>query len=186
MPIRFCQPFIATCLILGAIVEQPDARQRPVEGVILPLDSVRGHLIAVRGSIAHLERLRFLVDTGTYRTIIADRIARELHLRGSENKLSIFGQTHRAETIALSHIQVGPIRRQSFPALASDLSSLANRLGWQPDAIVGLDILLGHCLILDYRTRQLIFACQTGWSSSAPLEAPPAARGHRLGRHCYP
>lgn len=172
MSTRCCQTFIAACLILGAIVEDPDARQRPVEGAVLRLESVRGRLVAVRGSIAHLEGLRFLVDTGTYRTIIADRIARELQLRGSENKLSVFSQAHRAETIALSHIQVGPVRRQSFPALASDLSSLASRLGWQPDAILGLDILLGHCLILDYRTRQLIFACQTGWSSSVPLETP--------------
>jgi predicted aspartyl protease len=156
--------------MLGAMVEQPAEHQRPVEGVILPLESVRGRLVAVPGSIAHLERLRLLVDTGTYRTIIADRIARALQLRGLDAELSAFGQSRRAEDIVLPNVHVGHIRRQNFPVLAADLSSLAARLGWQPDAILGLDMLRGHCLTLDYRARQLIFACQTGWSTSVPLE----------------
>jgi predicted aspartyl protease len=172
MPNRSCQPLVAACLILGAVLKQPGAPKTAVEDLVLPLESVHGSLIAVRGSIANLERLRFLIDTGTYRTLIAERIARNLQLRSSNNAtLTIFGQAQLAEPVTLSHLQVGPIRRENFPVLAAELSSRVGTLGWQLDGILGLDLLRGHCLVLDYRTRQLIFGCQTGWSTSVPLDA---------------
>jgi predicted aspartyl protease len=170
MLMRCCQPFFATCLLFGAVFDQPDDSQRSAARVILPFEVIREGLIAVRGSIANLDHLRLLVDTGTYRTVIADRIARRLQLRGSADKLWVFGQSEPAERVELPHLQVGPIRRVNLSALAANLSSVAGRVGWQLDGILGLDVLGGHCLVLDYQARQLTFECQTGWSSSVPLD----------------
>ena len=157
---------------LEGIRTGPTARQTSTasRAVVLPLETPRGALIAVRGAIGKLERLRLLLDTGAYRSVLDDRIALELKLRGTADKMFVFGQALPAERIALPDLRLGPILKTDLPVLAADLSGLARRLGWQPDAIVGLDVLRGHCLIVDHRARQLIFECTSGWATNVACD----------------
>src|SRR5215472_17814717 len=46
----------------------------------IPFELQNGYLIVVRGSIGKLKNLSFVVDTGSSRTIVDERIARKLHL----------------------------------------------------------------------------------------------------------
>jgi predicted aspartyl protease len=137
---------------------------------VVPFEMPRGRLIAARGAIDRLDRLRFVVDTGTFRTVVDDRIVRELGLRGTADTMSVFGRLLPAERVALPEIRLGPLRRNGLSVLAADLSGFAQRLGWRPDAIVGLDVLRGQCLVVDYGARELHFACSTGWRTSVECD----------------
>jgi predicted aspartyl protease len=144
------------------------APQASAPAVVLPFAPARGNLVAVRGAIGHVDTLQFLVDTGTSRTVIDARIARELHLRGDPDVLSAFGQTLSAERVVLPGMRLGSIRAKDPSVLAADLSATASLVGLPLDAIVGVDVLRGHCVVVDYRARQLDFTCTTRWRVTEP------------------
>ena len=100
--------------------------------VVLPLETPRGALIAVRGAIGKLERLRLLLDTGAYRSVVDDRIALELKLRGTADKMFVFGQALPAERIALPDLRLGPILKTDLSVLAADSPALPAVLAGSP------------------------------------------------------
>jgi hypothetical protein len=51
-----------------------------------------GYLVVAKGSIGRLNNLTFLVDTGTARTLMDSRIAKQLQLAGVAHKLTVFDQ----------------------------------------------------------------------------------------------
>jgi predicted aspartyl protease len=182
MPTRFSSSSAATCLALAFVFElsftgpaasqisNARTRRETASPHVLPLEIPRGTLIAVRGAIGELSDLRLLLDTGAFRTVIDRRIAAELGLRGTASRMEIFGQHLPAERVSLPPLRLGPIQADGVSALTADLTELGSRLGWQPDAIVGLDVLRGQCFSVDYRARRLTFACTTAWSWQVTCE----------------
>jgi predicted aspartyl protease len=168
-------PLLAVCLVLALAHDQPlesFTRGRPptqditttlgAAGRALPFETPRGHLIAVRGAIGPLGAL-LLVDTGTSRTVVDRRIAQQLGLRGTADVIEVFGRRVEAQRVAIPPLTLGPIQAAGLSVLSADLSGMGQRLGGQPDAIVGLDVLRGNCLVIDYRTRTLSFTCSADW-----------------------
>ena len=74
------------------------ATAKPVPGQSerrdIPFKLHNGYLIVVKGSIGKLKNLSFVVDTGSYRSILDQRIAHKLHLKFSRS----------VEERALNHI----------------------------------------------------------------------------------
>ncbi|HSC25710.1 MAG TPA: aspartyl protease family protein [Vicinamibacterales bacterium] len=154
----------AVCLAATIAFGVPhDGTAGTADGQVIPFESPRGTLIAVRGAIGRLDGLRLLVDTGTSRTVVDRRIVRELGLRGTPDHFLVFGQRVPAERVALPELRLGPIHAPGLQVLAADLSAAGQRLGWPLDAIVGLDVLREHCFIVDYQSRTLAFTCTADW-----------------------
>jgi predicted aspartyl protease len=139
---------------------------------LVRFESPRGHLIGVRAAVGARSRV-LLLDTGTYRTVIDRRVIQELGLRGTADRLEVFGVEVPAERVVLPALRVGPLQVTELPVLAADLSSVTQRLGWHLDGILGLDVLRGHCLIVDYTARTLGFDCSGSWTAS--LRCDPAS-----------
>jgi predicted aspartyl protease len=135
----------------------PEARQ------IVAFEAPRGHLVAVRGGAGSLDDLRFLLDTGTSRTVVDRRVVLALGLRGTPDEIQVLGHTLPAERVRLPSLQFGPIRVAAFEAVAVDLTDLSRRIDWQTDVIVGTDVLRGKCFIVDYDRRRLDFTCTGDW-----------------------
>ena len=129
----------------------------------LRFEAQRGLLIAVRGTIGGMDELPMLVDTGTSRTVVDRRITRQLGLLGTPDRLNVFGQAVPAERVILPRLHVGPVHAAELSVLAADLVPVGQRLGTRIDAIVGLDVLRGHCFQIDYLSRRLVFACRDAW-----------------------
>lgn len=134
------------------------------------LESRRGFLIAVRGAIGSLDGLTFILDTGSSRTAVDHTVARRLELARITDELGAFGQRTPADRVVLPSVQLGPLRTAPLPAVAIDLHKLGGALGLQPDAVIGLDILLGTCFTVDYRRRTLTFGRTAGWDVSIGLD----------------
>lgn len=167
----------STCLGVGLMFAAPAepiwagrhaTTQALAPPLVVPFHTTRGNLVTVHGAIGHIDDLQFLVDTGTSRTVIDARLARELRLHGEPDFLSTFGQTLSAQRVAVPEIRVGPIRARHRSVLAADLSEAAGRVGFRLDAIVGVDVLTGHCMVVDYRARLVGFSCGTEWRATAP------------------
>ena len=123
----------------------------------------RGHLIVVRGTIGGAA-VKLLLDTGTYRTVIDSRIAGDWP--GTPDRMDVFGQIVPTRRVNLPSLQLGPLHVAGLQVLAADMWGLRERLGTQADGIVGLDVLRGRCLIVDYATKRLSFACASAWTAS--------------------
>jgi predicted aspartyl protease len=123
----------------------------------LPIQLFRDYLVAAEGSIGTLEKLTFIIDTGTYPSIVDQRIATTLGLSERQGKAVLVGQGVQAKLATLSVVAVGPVRVESVPVLVQDLSSLQKTLGRRIDAIVGLDVLGKNSFSINYRTKRLRF-----------------------------
>jgi hypothetical protein len=56
----------------------------------IPIKVKDGYLVVAKGSIGSLDNLTFIVDTGTSRTLMDSRIAKQLQLTGVAHKLTVF------------------------------------------------------------------------------------------------
>jgi len=123
----------------------------------LPIQLCRDYLVVVEGSIGTLEKLTFIIDTGTYPSIVDQRNATALGLSEREGKAVLVGQGVQAKLATLSLVEVGPARVERVPVLVQDLSSLEKTLGRRIDAIVGLDVLGKNSFSINYKTKRLRF-----------------------------
>jgi predicted aspartyl protease len=137
----------------------------PVE---IPFKLYQDYLIVVQGSLGTLDRLNFLIDTGTNPSMIDRRIAKKLRLRGKAGKLALFKQDSKVERVVLPSIRLGPVRADFLPGFVHDLSPVGKALGVRIDAIVGLDLLGRSSFVIDYTSKKISF----GAIEPSPYEVP--------------
>lgn len=120
----------------------------------------RDYLIVVQGTIGSLERINFLIDTGSPNTAVDQGLAAKLGLPAHpvETK-SPFGRDEKAGEIVIPELGIGALRCYRFPALVIDLSNV-HRLA-PVDAIIGLDLLSQTSFTIDYETQILSFGYET-------------------------
>jgi hypothetical protein len=134
-----------------------EAHSRSLARTTLPFQLCRDYLVVVEGSIGSLEKLTFIIDTGTYPSIVDQRIASTLGLSEREGKVALVNQSVQAKLATLPFLRVGPAGVESVPVLVQDLSSLEKTLRRRIDAIVGLDVLGKNSFSINYRTKRLRF-----------------------------
>ncbi len=137
-------------------------------GVTIPF-LMRGHLIVIRGSIGQLEELNFVVDTGASSTVVGERLARTLGLRGGRTvELNTWGTRSRLRRVTLPSVRIGPLEFSSVSALAAQLPSA---VGTEIDALIGLDLLRGFNFTIDFTSEQI--------TVGAPPDLPSTVRLHQ-------
>ena len=102
----------------------------------------------------------FLIDTGSFATIIDERVARELDLPSVLRYGRISGSTgmHTGmiPEVDVRSLQLGRVRYEIMDALAMDLSGLARSVRHPVDGVLGYPMFTGAVWTLDYPGRQLI------------------------------
>jgi Aspartyl protease len=121
----------------------------------IPIKLKDGYLVVAKGSIGSLDNLTFLVDTGTSRTLMDSRIAKQLQLAGVAHKLTVFDHEVDVKLVELPDLRLGAIHARFPQVIVTNLSSVAQRFGLHPDAIVGMDILRLGSFAIDYDSRQI-------------------------------
>jgi predicted aspartyl protease len=112
----------------------------PPRSSAIPFRLAGGALIEVEGGIGQLEGLKFIIDTGTTRSVvdrkIVDRLALTLH---PQRALSVAGFVS-VEWAELPDVHFGPILMRNVSTMVSELAKFSELTG-NADAIIGLDLL---------------------------------------------
>ena len=136
----------------------------------LPFRLQRGYLVIVEGSIGNLGKLNFVVDTGAYPSVVDQKITHDLGLAEQPGRVTLLNESVETRFVVLPSLLLGPIRVESLPVLAQDLSFFQKALGQGVDAIVGLDVLRKSSFSIDYRTKEMFFGPVGNFTFSAPFE----------------
>jgi len=146
----------------------------------LPFELRHDFLIVVKGRIGNLEPLRFIVDTGSTRTMVSRKVAARFGLpRGLASSIGMNARVN-LESAMFSETQIGPLQVINHWMLVGDLEKLSD-FGTGIDAILGLDI-LGRCkaIEIDYAAREIRFT--SPWpASGSGRESTDAPRGGVVG-----
>jgi predicted aspartyl protease len=139
----------------------------------IPIKLKDGYLVIAKGSIGSLDNLTFIVDTGTSRTLMDSRIAKQLRLTGVAHKLTAFDHEIEVRLVELPDLRLGAIHAQAPAVIVMDLSGVAQRFGLHADAVVGMDILRLTSFSIDYSSRRIWFGDSGSVASAMPLEPSP-------------
>lgn len=121
----------------------------------LPFKLVQGFGIVVRGEIGSAKDMNFLLDTGAVPSVLGQRAAAQMGIRGVRGLLTLLNQKSQAEYVTVNEVQLGWIRAARLPMVVVELAHLEQRLGTRIDAIIGLDMLVGQNISIDYKHRKI-------------------------------
>lgn len=144
----------------------------------LAFELVSGFLVVVEGRIGPLQPLRFLLDTGTMRTIVDKKTADRLSLPRQKGRVLNFDKYRDIEWAEFPEVQVGPIRAQNKRMMVGDLKQYSE-FATDVDAVIGLDVLgMSARLQIDYAEKRVTFEMPSAASAAAP--EPPQVLTVRL------
>jgi hypothetical protein len=136
----------------------------------LPFHLCWGYLVIVEGSIGNVQKLHFLVDTGAFPSVVDEKITRNLGLEEQSARVTLSNQSVQTRIVVLPSLLLGPIRVESLSVLTQDLSFFQKALGYNVDAIIGLDVLRKSSFSINYRAKEILFGPIERLSFSAPFE----------------
>lgn len=178
---------IKICLLVTVLVVSPTMAQCADTQVEIPFNLVQGFGIVIRGEIGSVRDLNFLLDTGAVPSVLGQRAASHMGIRGARASLTLLNKDSQAEYVTVDEVQLGWIRTVRLPMVVVDLAHLEQRLGTRIDAIIGLDLFVGQDISIDYKHRRITrglsglarhsVAVETFIASGAPYWVVPILLG---------
>ncbi len=147
----------------------------------LPIRLYRGYLVIVDGSIGNVHKLNFLVDTGAYPSVVDQKIVHELKLAEQPEKVNLWNKSAQVRQVVIPSLNLGPVRVESIPVLAEDLSFLQKALGLKVHAIIGMDVLRKSSFMINYETKEILFGLPGDLTYSVPFETDTPVVTIRMG-----
>jgi len=138
--------------------------------VKLPVRLYGGYLVVAEGAIGNIRKLNFLVDTGACPSVVDQKIARDLKLPERPERVNLWNKSVQARQVVIPSLSLGPVRVESIPVLAEDLSFLQKALGFKVHAIVGLDVLRTSSFTINYKAKEMLFGMPESLTHSVPFE----------------
>ena len=159
----------AVVALLVAGHPAPEAR---TQAPPIPFELIANHLVVVSGDLGSMAGLTMVVDTGTTRTLVDERIARRLPAEPQPDVLHTFGRSSGTARVSAPPIAVGSMRSAPLDVLVADLGFLDERVGRRVDALLGVDVFRDRCLTIDYAARRLDLDCQGPLARRADFTPP--------------
>ena len=126
----------------------------------------------MEGTIGDSEHLKFVIDTGTTRTCIDRRLARQLGLSLDPHTVLRFDRMVRLNSTHLPSLTLSPLRAENLVMNVADLSHV-ERSAIQVADIVGLDLLESFPFQIDYEQMQIAFGPIPSLAESAAMDSVP-------------
>ena len=164
-----------TCWCEGMSPE-PKKDQPPSEASkqAIPFELKSGFLIVVEGSIGPAKGLKFILDTGTTRTIVNRSIAAKLTASSRQaHQFVNFNRTLALESVEVSDVKFGPIEVPQTTVFVGDLRKISE-LAVHADAIIGQDLLsLSGTMRINYPSRTIVLQARTDQGNSRNFTSVP-------------
>jgi len=149
--------------------------------VKLPVRLFAGYLVIAEGAIGNLHNLNFLVDTGASPSVVDQKIAHDLKLAEQPERVNLWNKSVQARQVVIPSLSLGPVRVESIPVLAEDLSFLQKALGFKVHAIVGMDVLRKSSFTINYKAKEILFGVPENLAYSVPFETDTPVITVRMG-----
>ena len=146
----------------------------------ISFELVSGYMIVAEGSIGNLNHLKFVLDTGTTRTFIDLRLAKQLALPLESKVVLRFDTKIPVKSALLPSLTLGPLQGENLTVNVADLSHMGSS-GTRMDAIVGLDLLESIPFQIDYRTMRVKFGPIPSLAERASMDIAPGLPVVSLG-----
>jgi hypothetical protein len=129
-----------------------------VEGRGVPFELHNGYLILVKGSVGNLKNLLFVVDTGSYRSVVDERITQKLQLKRG-GPIEEFAANHvvTMNRVMVPELSWGGAKVTALNALVFDLAPMSKQLGRRIDLLLGLDVLQQTSFQIDFKSPKILF-----------------------------
>ena len=149
--------------------------------VKLPVRLFAGYLVIAEGAIGNLHNLNFLVDTGASPSVVDQKIAHDLKLAEQPERVNLWNKSVQARQVVIPSLSLGPVRVESIPVLAEDLSFLQKALGFKVHAIAGMDVLRKSSFTINYKAKEILFGVPENLAYSVPFETDTPVITVRMG-----
>ena len=147
----------------------------------LPIRLYGGYLVIAEGTIGNVHKLNFLLDTGASPSVIDQKIAGDLKLAEQPERVNLWSKSVQARQVVIPSLSLGPVRVESIPVLAEDLSFLQKALGFKVHAIVGMDVLRKRSFTINYKVKEILFGVPENLAHSIPFETDTPVITVRMG-----
>jgi predicted aspartyl protease len=139
-------------MVLAVTSTQVRGTDKPDE---ISFKLVQGFGIVIRGEIGATRDMNFLLDTGAVPSVLSQRAAARMGVRGVMGSLTVLNQESQSEYVNVDEVRLGWIHAAHLPMMVVELAHLEQRLGTRIDAIVGLDFFAGQDISIDYSHRKI-------------------------------
>lgn len=123
----------------------------------LPFQLRDGFLILVQGRVGTRGNLKFILDTGTSKSLIDARLAKKLNLAERRQATGFnYDRTIPLRMVAVPELLIGPIQESKVDLMVGNLSDYS-AYAENVDGILGMDLLKSANFTIDYATRKITF-----------------------------
>src|SRR6266481_4979802 len=143
------------CLLITALAMSSTLARGADKSGEIPFKLVQGFGIVVQGEIGSRHDLNFLLDTGAAPSVLSQRAASQMGVRGGRSSLTVQNKDIQAEYAEVEDVKLGWVHADRLPMVVVDLAHLDLRLGIRIDAIIGLDLFVGQDISIDYKHRTI-------------------------------
>ena len=180
----------ATLIVIIALLSVTVVRGADIPAEI-PFKLIQGFGIVVQGGIGQLTDLNFLLDTGAVPSVLSEKLASRIGLRGVAGSFTLLDKNIGAQYVTVDEIHFGSIHAIGLPMVVVDLARFARILGTRIDAIVGIDMLDRQNFGIDYKRRRITLGLSGSAGHVMPVEiltssgAPYWVLPINLGGHIF-
>jgi hypothetical protein len=136
-----------------------------------PFELGFGFLVIVHGRVGELDGLKFILDTGSSRTVIDENVAHRLRLSRRPGKITNFDRDIPVEWMEIGELWAGPIRAARANVIVAKLRDYSE-FTQGVDGIIGLDLLSrGKKLSIDYERHVVSFEANKQGGPPAPPQS---------------
>jgi predicted aspartyl protease len=156
-------------LVSGSLLNAADVS--PVISTTAPFELGSDFLVIVDGQVGELGGLKFILDTGSSRTVIDENVARRLRLPRRPGKITNFDRDIPVKWTEIGELRAGPIRAARANVIVVKLKDYSE-FTQGVDGIIGLDLLSrGKKLFIDYE-RQVVSFEAVGGQDGGQVPSP--------------
>ncbi|HWC18627.1 MAG TPA: aspartyl protease family protein [Terriglobales bacterium] len=128
-----------------------------------------GFLIVVKCSIANIQDVAAVIDTGVTETAIDVKLAKRLGLPIKPTRAIFATRESQVLSVSIPNLVLGALRQAMLNGIAIDMSAFKRQVGIDAGVIVGMDVLGQTSFLIDYKAKKITFGAPPPLKYKSPV-----------------